>query len=61
MTSRQRFLAAIKREIPDRLPVTTHHVMPYFLETYMDGISCPPPSLGGDVGLREAKKKIGNR
>jgi uroporphyrinogen decarboxylase len=40
MNSRQRFLAAIQREIPDRLPVTTHHLMPYFLETYMDGISC---------------------
>ena len=61
MTSRQRFLATIKKEIPDRLPVTIHHVMPYFLETYMNGISCTPPSLGGDVDLREAKKKIGNR
>lgn len=39
MTSRQRFLAVLKREIPDRLPVTTHHVMPYFLETCMNGIS----------------------
>jgi hypothetical protein len=24
---------------PDRLPVTTHHLMPYFLDTYIDGIS----------------------
>ncbi len=39
MTSRQRLLSAIKREIPDRLPVTTHHVMPYFLKTHMNGIS----------------------
>ncbi len=38
MTSKQRFLAALDRKIPDRLPVTTHHVMPFFLETYMDGI-----------------------
>ncbi|KPJ68950.1 hypothetical protein AMJ44_04940 [candidate division WOR-1 bacterium DG_54_3] len=39
MTSKQRVLAAIKREVPDRLPATTHHIMPYFLETYMNGIS----------------------
>lgn len=39
MTSKQRFLAAINRETPDRLPVTTHHVLPYFLETQMNGIS----------------------
>ena len=25
------------RGVPDRLPVTTHHVMPYFLERYMPG------------------------
>jgi hypothetical protein len=30
---------AFDRGVPDRLPVTTHHVMPYFLEKYMDGIS----------------------
>jgi uroporphyrinogen decarboxylase len=39
MTSKQRLLAALERKIPDRLPVTTHHVMPYFLNTCMDGIS----------------------
>jgi uroporphyrinogen decarboxylase len=39
MTSKQRFLKALNREIPDRLPTTTHHVMPYFLKTYMNGIS----------------------
>lgn len=39
MTPKQRLLKALKREVPDRLPVTTHHVMPYFLETYMKGIS----------------------
>lgn len=39
MTSRQRMLAAINREKPDRLPVTTHHVMPYFLKKYENGIS----------------------
>ena len=39
MTSKQRLLAAINREIPDRLPVTTHHLMDYFLKTYMNSIS----------------------
>jgi hypothetical protein len=39
MTSKQRFLAALERREPDRLPVTSHHVMPYFLETYMGGAS----------------------
>ena len=39
MTSRQRLLAAINREVPDRLPATTHHVMPSFLDKYMQGIS----------------------
>jgi len=39
MTSKKRFLAALAREIPDRLPVTTHHVMPYFLKAYMNGVS----------------------
>ncbi len=39
MTSRERMLTAIDGGIPDRLPVTTHHVMPYFLEKYMDGKS----------------------
>ena len=39
MTSKQRLLKAIHKEVPDRLPVTTHHVMPYFLETYMNGMS----------------------
>lgn len=39
MTAKQRFLAAIQRQTPDRLPVTTHHVMSYFLDRYMNGIS----------------------
>ncbi len=39
MTSKQRFLAAINGEKPDRLPVTTHHVQKYFLDHYMNGIS----------------------
>jgi hypothetical protein len=32
-------LTALTGGVPDRLPVTTHHVMPYFLDKYMDGIS----------------------
>lgn len=39
MTSKQRFIAALTRQKADRLPVTTHHVMPYFLNKYMNGIS----------------------
>jgi len=31
MTSRDRLLAALDRRVPDRLPVTTHHLMPSFL------------------------------
>ena len=31
VTSRQRLLAALDRRVPDRLPVTTHHLMPSFL------------------------------
>ena len=39
MTSRQRMLAALQRQMPDRLPVTTHHVMDSFLNRYMNGMS----------------------
>ena len=39
MTSRQRLVTALKRGKPDRLPVTTHHVMQYFLDRYMNGAS----------------------
>ena len=40
MNSKERFLAAIERKkLPDRLPVSTHHVMPYFLEKYLEGIT----------------------
>ena len=41
MTSRQRMLTALTGGVPDRLPVTTHHVMTYFLDRYMGGISYP--------------------
>ena len=39
MTSKERMVAALGGTMPDRLPVTTHHVMPYFLERTMNGIS----------------------
>ena len=39
MNSKQRMIAAINRKVPDRLPVTTHHLMSYFLDKYMEGIS----------------------
>lgn len=38
MNSKERFLAALNGGVPDRLPVTTHHVMPYFLKWTMGGI-----------------------
>lgn len=39
ITSKARMLAALQRRSLDRLPVTTHHVMPYFLDKYLRGIS----------------------
>ncbi|MHB9030930.1 MAG: uroporphyrinogen decarboxylase family protein, partial [Candidatus Latescibacterota bacterium] len=39
MTHRERLLAALERRIPDHLPATTHHVMPYFLRKYLDGMT----------------------
>jgi hypothetical protein len=39
MTSRDRLLVALNRGTPDRLPVTTHHLMPYFLNTHLGGMS----------------------
>lgn len=39
MTSKQRLLSAINRTKADRLPVTTHHVMPWYLDTYLEGMS----------------------
>jgi uroporphyrinogen-III decarboxylase len=39
MTPKRRLLAAIQRSKTDRLPATTHHLMPYFLDKYMGGMS----------------------
>lgn len=37
MNAKQRLLAALDRRMPDRLPATTHHVQPYFMERFMGG------------------------
>lgn len=39
MTSRQRLLCALERKPPDRLPVTTHHLMDSFLQNHLGGAS----------------------
>lgn len=36
MTPKERLLTALNKGKPDRLPVTTHHIMPYFLSKYYD-------------------------
>ena len=38
MTSKERMLRALAREVPDRLPATIHQWQPYHLETYMGGM-----------------------
>ena len=37
MTSKERMVTALTRGVPDRLPITTRNVMPYFLERFMPG------------------------
>lgn len=39
MHSKKRFITTLERGMADRMPVTMHHIMPSFLENYMDGIS----------------------
>ncbi len=39
LTPKQRLLTALDRGTPDRLPVTTHHLMSYFREKHMGGMS----------------------
>ena len=38
MTSKERMLRAIRREKPDRLPVTIHQWQQYHLDHYMGGV-----------------------
>lgn len=46
MTSRERMLTALGGGMPDRLPVTTHFLMPKFLTDCM----------GGDIGSRVLRR-----
>jgi uroporphyrinogen-III decarboxylase len=39
MTSRERLLTALAGKVPDRLPVTTHHVLTCFLQEHFGGRS----------------------
>jgi uroporphyrinogen decarboxylase len=39
MNSKERLLTALDRKVPDRLPATTHHLMPYFLQGTMGGMT----------------------
>jgi uroporphyrinogen decarboxylase len=40
MTHKQRLLAALtRREVPDHLPATTHHLMEYFRNKYLGGMT----------------------
>jgi len=39
MTTKERFFKVFALEKTDRLPVTTHHVMPYYTKQYLNGMS----------------------
>jgi uroporphyrinogen decarboxylase len=39
MNAKERFIKTLERGKADRMPVTTHHLMPSFLKNYMNGIS----------------------
>ena len=39
MNSKERFIRTLAGGKADRMPVTMHHIMPSFLDNYMDGIS----------------------
>lgn len=39
MNSKERFIRTLEGGKADRMPVTTHHIMPSFLDQYMGGIS----------------------
>jgi hypothetical protein len=39
MTPKQRLVTALERGVPDCLPATTHHLMEYFRNRYMGGMS----------------------
>jgi len=39
VTSRERMILTLNREVPDRVPATLHQWLPYHLDTYMGGMS----------------------
>src|SRR5690349_870090 len=39
MTSKERMLTALRRGVPDRLPITVHQWQPYHRNRYMNGKS----------------------
>ena len=39
MNSKKRFIKTLEGGKADRMPVTMHHLMPSFLDIYMNGIS----------------------
>ena len=59
MTSRERLLEALTGGVPDRLPVTTHHVMLSFLDKYMGGVPDPHffDRFGMDADLDRALQR----
>ncbi len=36
MNTKERFIAALENQRADRLPVTTHHIIPSFLDSHSD-------------------------
>ena len=38
MTSKERMMLALRREVPDRVPATVHQWQDYHLRTYLGGI-----------------------
>ncbi len=39
MSAKERLVTALDGGVPDRLPVTTHHLQPYFRNKYMQGMT----------------------
>jgi uroporphyrinogen-III decarboxylase len=58
MTSKERMLRALNREVPDRLPVTVHQWQKYHLDKYMGGIddlaACRQCGLDAAIAYFEA-------
>ena len=54
MTSKERMICALRREKPDRLPVTVHQWQQYHLDTHMGGMDAISAfkSIGMDVAIQ---------